>query len=92
MKYQNVDLLKKCVGAAIFRLRKNRKLTGKQLGRAIGISQQQISRYECGMSGLDVSTCYHILIILHVSVEEFFSLTDEIYVSLSSAAGKIDHV
>lgn len=83
MKYQNMDLLNKCVGNAISILRNNQGMTGKQLGLAIGLSQQQISRYENGLSGITVDICYRITLVLQVTIDVFFSLVEELYYQLS---------
>ncbi len=79
MKHQNMDLLNKCVGNAIYILRSNQCMTGKQLGSAIGLSQQQISRYETGLSGITVEICYRITLVLQVSIDVFFLLVDKLY-------------
>ncbi|WP_236620663.1 helix-turn-helix domain-containing protein [Providencia sneebia] len=47
-------------------------MTGKELACLLDISQQQISRYECGVCNITVDNLIIILDILNVSVDEFF--------------------
>lgn len=84
MQYPNIDLLNKCIGYAVAILRNNQCMTGKQLGISIGVSQQQISRYETGFTSMKMDTCYLILQTLQVSINEFLSLVDQLYVNNSS--------
>lgn len=61
------------VGKEIFRLRKKRGLTGKQLAEKLNVSQQQISRYERGVCNINVDTLFVILHELECSLSSFFS-------------------
>lgn len=47
-------LLSEKVGFLIRELRSSKKMSGKQLASMIGVSQQQISRYESGKSKLTI--------------------------------------
>ncbi|EKT62041.1 helix-turn-helix domain-containing protein [Providencia burhodogranariea] len=60
------------VGAEIARLRRDKGLSGEQLGNLIGVSQQQISRYECGICQITTMTLCVLLRHLEVSLEHFF--------------------
>lgn len=60
------------VGREIRRQRKSRGMTGKELALRLNVSQQQVSRYECGVCHVSVDTLIHILAIFHVSIDEFF--------------------
>ncbi|HGN9136515.1 TPA: helix-turn-helix domain-containing protein, partial [Providencia stuartii] len=42
------------VGKKIKRYRKEMNLTAEELGRYIGVSQQQISRYESGVNHINI--------------------------------------
>lgn len=54
-KYTNSSfLLSEKVGFLIRELRSSKKMSGKQLASMIGVSQQQISRYESGKSKLTI--------------------------------------
>lgn len=61
------------VGKEIFRLRKKRGLTGKELAEKLNVSQQQISRYERGVCNINVDTLFVILHELDCSLSNFFS-------------------
>ncbi|MBW5405630.1 helix-turn-helix domain-containing protein [Morganella morganii] len=61
------------IGEALSYFRKKQKVTGVELAGAIGLTQQQISRYERGTSRLKVSTLFFILQYLNVKLPDFFS-------------------
>ncbi|EJD6501375.1 helix-turn-helix transcriptional regulator [Providencia rettgeri] len=48
-------------------------ITGKDLGMMLNVSQQQISRYENGITKITVTLLNDILIILETSWDEFLS-------------------
>lgn len=60
------------IGSEIARLRRDKELSGEQLGNLIGVSQQQISRYECGVCQITIMTLCLLLRHLEVSFEHFF--------------------
>ncbi|EMS1063693.1 helix-turn-helix transcriptional regulator [Providencia stuartii] len=74
------------VGKEIFRLRKKRGLTGKQLAEKLNVSQQQISRYERGVCNINVDTLFVILHELDCSLSNFFSA---VYLSINDAEKKV---
>lgn len=51
-------------------------ITGKDLGVMLNISQQQVSRYENGITKITVTMLNDILNILDVSWEEFVSFNE----------------
>ncbi|EMI5489848.1 helix-turn-helix transcriptional regulator [Providencia stuartii] len=69
---KNKELLRKEIGSFLKKARKNQSLTGHQLGRLMQVSQQQISRYERGESGINIETLDVMLDILGKSWSEFF--------------------
>jgi transcriptional regulator with XRE-family HTH domain len=52
------------VGAFLRKSRKEKNMTGKQLAKLIGISQQQISRYEMGITAITLDQLDIFLSIL----------------------------
>ncbi|WP_275075189.1 helix-turn-helix domain-containing protein [Providencia rettgeri] len=60
------------MGAEIAYLRRERLLSGKELGGLVGLSQQQISRYERGVCEVSVVTLCSLLHQLDVSLDSFF--------------------
>lgn len=61
---KNKELLRKDIGRFLKEARKNKSLTGHQLGSLLLISQQQISRYERGETGINIETLDVMLDIL----------------------------
>lgn len=60
------------VGQEIARLRRSAGLTGAQLANFVGISQQQLSRYERGLNEINVPLLIMLLKYLESSLEGFF--------------------
>ncbi|MEX9754507.1 helix-turn-helix domain-containing protein [Providencia vermicola] len=63
----------KAIGEEIHKLRKERLMTGKELAKVVNVSQQQISRYECGVCNITIDTLIVILNALNVSLTDFFN-------------------
>ncbi|ENG4185988.1 helix-turn-helix transcriptional regulator [Providencia rettgeri] len=59
------------VGREISYLRKEKGLSGAELGRSVGLSQQQISRYERGRVRLDLGLMIYLLSKLDISFNDF---------------------
>ena len=70
---KNNQILLHDVGALIRKLRKEKRMTGVDLGAELGISQQQISRYENATSEISVSTLINILAVFNITPAEFFT-------------------
>ncbi|MGM0938910.1 MAG: helix-turn-helix domain-containing protein [Pseudomonadota bacterium] len=60
------------IGEELQKLRKSRNLTGKVLADKLGVSQQQISRYERGICRIDTDTLLYTLQLLGTSLTVFF--------------------
>ncbi len=60
------------VGRFLQKSRKENDLTGKELARLINVSQQQISRYELGVTPLTLAQLNKLLRTLNKSWAEFF--------------------
>ncbi|WP_272691087.1 helix-turn-helix domain-containing protein [Providencia sp. PROV116] len=60
------------IGHHIMLLRKSRGLTGQGLAKKLGVSQQQVSRYERGVCKIDTDTLIIVLMHLEASLEFFF--------------------
>lgn len=61
------------VGKEICRLRKKRGLTEKVLASYLGVSQQQLSRYERGICAIKLDYLMILLHFLEVPVDSFFN-------------------
>ncbi|WP_272572700.1 helix-turn-helix domain-containing protein [Providencia sp. PROV258] len=61
------------IGDFIRKTRLKNGLTGTQLGKLVGVSQQQISRYERGSNGLSLPDLIFILSIMNASFSDFVS-------------------
>lgn len=66
---KNVD---KLVGENVRRLRIQRNLTLSQLAGEIGISHQQLQKYETGSNRLSAGTLFAVAAVLRVSIERLF--------------------
>ncbi|HHR6131130.1 TPA: helix-turn-helix domain-containing protein [Providencia alcalifaciens] len=69
---KNKYRLREEVGLFIREARLNCSLTGEELGRMLHISQQQISRYERGITSINIETLDTILKELGKDWSEFF--------------------
>lgn len=65
-------------GDKLRELRKNNNLTTALLGGVVGVSQQQMSRYERGESKIDISLIYTLSVYFDCPVEYFFPDDTEI--------------
>ncbi|EBQ6151503.1 helix-turn-helix transcriptional regulator [Morganella morganii] len=61
------------VGLKIKDIRKSAGISGDDLAKKLGLTQQQISRYESGQSLMTIDTVVMIAHVLHVSVNELLS-------------------
>lgn len=84
--------LAQAVGRQVYLTRRSRGLTGSELAKKLGVSQQQVSRYERGICRIDVNTLMYLLNQLNVPLDIFFhnvsltlkELSPEAYVQYSS--------
>ncbi|APC09848.1 MULTISPECIES: helix-turn-helix domain-containing protein [Providencia] len=67
-----VNVVSKNIGKKIKKLRLKYNLSGSNLAKVIGISQQQLSRYENGQSDISTSKIMIISIYFNVDVSYFF--------------------
>ncbi|EMA4783083.1 helix-turn-helix transcriptional regulator [Providencia rettgeri] len=67
-----VNVVSKNIGKKIKKLRLKYNLSGSNLAKFIGISQQQLSRYENGQSDISTSKIMIISIYFNVDVSYFF--------------------
>ncbi|HAE77686.1 helix-turn-helix transcriptional regulator [Morganella morganii] len=68
---RNSAAINQAAGAVIRSLRKERNLSGYDLGCLTGLSQQQISRYERGSNHLTLNLLIEILLALDTTLDEF---------------------
>lgn len=64
--------LARVVGRQICRLRREQGLSGRELAVILGVSQQQVSRYELGVCRIDVDLLFYLLRQFNVTLEDFF--------------------
>ncbi|MGJ3356008.1 helix-turn-helix domain-containing protein [Providencia sp. Je.9.19] len=64
------------IGMKIKKLRKLKGLTGQQLSEVFNISQQQISRYERGINGVNINFLSKLSFFFKVPID-FFLKEDE---------------
>lgn len=61
------------IGRRLKALRLKHALNGMQLGKILGISQQQVSRYENGVTTLSIDTIVIICLYFNLSLREFLA-------------------
>lgn len=59
------------IGARIRQVRKKQKMSQEQLGKEVGVSFQQIQKYENGHNRISASRLVHVARILNVSTNFF---------------------
>lgn len=79
------------VGRQLFITRKWCGITGKVLGEKLGVSQQQISRYERGVCRVDIDTLVCLLNELNMPLNDFFISVSLILKEMSPKAYKEYH-
>lgn len=63
--------IERAIGAALRERRHHRALTQAQLGKAIGVSYQQIQKYETGKNRVSISTALAMAVVLGCDVTAF---------------------
>lgn len=64
--------LAQAIGRQVCFARRSRCVTGSELAEKLGISQQQVSRYERGICRIDVDTLVYLLNQLNIPLDTFF--------------------
>ena len=65
------------IGGRLRQLRQQAGWTQERLAEQIGVSTQQIQKYECGSNKMNTDRLQQIAQALNVPVQSFFTLTDE---------------
>lgn len=65
------------IGAKIRQLRQARSMTQEELGKALSVSPQAISKWESGSTMPDIQLLPQLSVTFGVSIDELFSVTDE---------------
>ncbi len=68
---ESLSFLNENAGSLIKMLRTRARLSGEELGEIIGLSQQQVSRYERGISELTLSQLQKFAAVFDMSIWEF---------------------
>jgi transcriptional regulator with XRE-family HTH domain len=77
MREKSNNPIDSLVGARIRLLRKRRKMSQEQLGKAIGVTFQQIQKYENGKNRVGASRLHRVAIALDVPITELFDGSGE---------------
>ncbi len=64
----------KNIGLKILEARKKRGLTREQVARKIGVSQQQLARYENGENHISADRLALIAIAVHQAIDYFYTI------------------
>lgn len=79
------------VGFLIRKLRASRKMSGEQLAQIVGISQQQISRYENGKTKLTIDQLEVISTAFDMSIWRFMNILQfNSYIEKENCRNKIE--
>ena len=70
MLRKDIDFI---VGRQLRTLRLQQALNGTQLGKILGISQQQVSRYENGVTTLSIDTIVTLCLYFNLSLKAFLA-------------------
>ncbi|KLN96361.1 helix-turn-helix domain-containing protein, partial [Moellerella wisconsensis] len=71
------NIISSRVGAFLRIARKEKKMTGKQLALLMNISQQQISRYEIGITSITLDQLEKLLIVLDKKWSDVMKFIEE---------------
>lgn len=69
---KNDNLLSICCGNVIRNIRRMNGLSGAQLAKQLGISQQQMSRYERGVNRFTLDMLFNMTVVLNVPIDQVF--------------------
>lgn len=78
--------INQCIGLVLREFRKCKGLSGAELAKLVGLSQQQISRYESGKNQVTLYMLFEILMVLDVSIEKFILELKKMYIT------ELDHI
>lgn len=72
MKKGRTGTLDKIIGRNLQELRALRQLTQQQVAQALGITFQQIQKYESGVNRVSAARLYELHLYFNVPLERFF--------------------
>jgi transcriptional regulator with XRE-family HTH domain len=72
MPERAINPVDEAVGARIRLLRKRRKMSQQELGSALGVTFQQVQKYENGKNRVGASRLHMVAIALNVPITELF--------------------
>ena len=82
------DVVDVHVGRRVREVRLLRNLTQEELGEKIGVSYQQVQKYETGANRISASRLYRIAVEFDVLPGWFFEGIERVNVELPSSAGQ----
>lgn len=77
-RYTTTDEVRKLNGVRLYMLRKEHKITQNKLAQSIGITFQQIQKYEWGQNAMSTYAMYKFAKMFGVNMEYFFKPLDQI--------------
>lgn len=86
------NIISRHVGLFLRHIRKEKKMTGKDLAKSINISQQQISRYETGASSISLEQLNEMLIALDIRWIDIFLYVDYFSESIANDKNNSNHL
>lgn len=77
-RYVTTDDVRKLNGVRLYMLRKEHKITQDRLAKKIGVTFQQIQKYEWGQNAMSSYAMYQFSKIFRVEMEHFFKPLNQI--------------
>ncbi len=65
------------IGRQIKKHREARNISQKELGSVLGVSYQQIQKYESGKNRISAAYLYHIALHMKVPITDFFVMVED---------------
>lgn len=72
-----IKTIKQTIATNLFKYRKRKKMTQKELAEKLGVQHNTISTWENGINSIDVDTLYKICIILDISINDIFGYKEK---------------
>lgn len=78
--------LTQAIGRQVYLTRRAQGMTGEDLASRLGVSQQQVSRYERGVCKIDVDTLLYFLNEMNVALSDFSHNVSQVLKEMNPSA------
>jgi len=87
---RKADLIDKHVGQRLRERRRSLELSQQDIARMLGISYQQVQKYECGLNRISAGRLYMLANIMRVTVSHFYEGVPSVEAMHSDQMGATD--